>query len=180
MYTPVTTEAFATYGVVDNGAIAQPLQTPTGVVPQYGGLEIDTSSTAMQALTDAVVYLEDYPVRERRRVRVADHRAHVVARCVRRVRRRRRADRRRRSTRGSTADIKALAALQNDDGGFSTWTRGGDPQPYISVQATEALVLARHAGFAVPDGARNRRARVRARHRVEVPDATGAPRTVTR
>ena len=61
MYTPVTTEAFATYGVVDDGAIAQPVQTPAGVVPQYGGLEIDTSSTAMQALTDAVVYLEDYP-----------------------------------------------------------------------------------------------------------------------
>ena len=54
------------------------------------------------------------------------------------------------------ADIKALVALQNDDGGFSTWTRGGDPQPYISVQATEALVLARLAGFAVSDSARNR------------------------
>ena len=61
VYTPVTTEAFATYGVIDNGAIAQPLQTPTGVVPQYGGLEVDTSSTAMQALTDAVVYMDDYP-----------------------------------------------------------------------------------------------------------------------
>ncbi|HEV7524916.1 MAG TPA: alpha-2-macroglobulin family protein, partial [Acidimicrobiia bacterium] len=61
VYTPVTTEAFATYGVIDNGAVAQPLKTPTGVVPQYGGLEIDTSSTAMQALTDAVVYLENYP-----------------------------------------------------------------------------------------------------------------------
>ncbi|HTD49995.1 MAG TPA: alpha-2-macroglobulin family protein, partial [Acidimicrobiia bacterium] len=54
VYTPVTTEAFATYGVIDNGAIAQPLQTPTNVVSQYGGLEIDTSSTALQALTDAV------------------------------------------------------------------------------------------------------------------------------
>ena len=91
VYTPVTTEAFATYGVVDDGAVAQPLQTPTGVVPQYGGLEVDTSSTAMQALTDAVVYLDDYRIRERRRVRVAHHRAHVVALGVRRLRWRRRA-----------------------------------------------------------------------------------------
>ena len=53
------------------------------------------------------------------------------------------------------SDIQALVALQNDDGGFSTWARGGDPQPYSSVQATEALVLARLAGFAVSDSARN-------------------------
>ncbi|HID52149.1 MAG TPA: hypothetical protein EYP41_08935, partial [Anaerolineae bacterium] len=61
VYTPATTEAFATYGVVDEGAIAQPLLTPENVIPQYGGLEINTSSTALQALTDAVLYLTDYP-----------------------------------------------------------------------------------------------------------------------
>ena len=92
VYTPVTTEAFATYGVIDNGAIAQPLQTPTGVVPQYGGLEVDTSSTAMQALTDAVVYLDDYPYES------ADaYASRIIAltslrRRVRRVRRSRRSD----------------------------------------------------------------------------------------
>src|SRR5204862_435014 len=60
VYTPVTTEAFAAYGVIDGGPVVQPLETPEGVVPQFGGLEIDTSSTAVQALTDAVVYLADY------------------------------------------------------------------------------------------------------------------------
>ncbi|MCA9997051.1 MAG: hypothetical protein KDE56_14935, partial [Anaerolineales bacterium] len=58
VYTPATTEAFATYGVVDdNGAIAQPFAMPDGVISGYGGLEIGTSSTALQALTDAVLYL---------------------------------------------------------------------------------------------------------------------------
>ncbi len=57
VYTPATSEAFATYGVIDDGAIAQPVLYPTGVFPQYGGLEINTSSTALQALTDAVLYL---------------------------------------------------------------------------------------------------------------------------
>src|SRR4029079_14922469 len=46
--------------------------------------------------------------------------------------------------------------LQNDDGGFSTWTRGADPQPYISVERTDVLVRAQLAGFGVPDSARNR------------------------
>ena len=155
VYTPVTTEAFATYGVVDNGAIAQSLQTPTGVVPQYGGLEIDTSSTAMQALTDAVVYMDNYQYESAdayasRIIALTSVRdvfaafggqgvptpSQVTARIH--------------------SDIKALEALQNNDGGFSTWTRGGDPQPYISVEAADALVLARLAGFSVSDGAHDR------------------------
>src|SRR5512135_3208790 len=61
VYTPATTEAFATYGVVDNGSIAQPVLYPSGVFPQYGGLEVNTSSTALQALTDAVLYLVKCP-----------------------------------------------------------------------------------------------------------------------
>ena len=59
-YTPATTEAFAVYGVVDEGAIAQPVASPPDVFPQFGGLEINTSSTAVQALTDAVLYLTSY------------------------------------------------------------------------------------------------------------------------
>ena len=153
MYTPVTTEAFATYGVIDNGAI-QPLETPTGVVPQYGGLEIDTSSTAMQALTDAVVYLDNYPYES------ADaYASRIIALTSLRdvfadfggagVPTPPQVDAR------INADIAALVAMQNGDGGFATWSRGADPQPYMSVEATEAFVLARLAGFAVPDGAYN-------------------------
>ena len=61
VYTPATTEAFATYGEIDEGAIAQPVKMPPGVFPQFGGLEITTSSTQLQALTDAVLYLVKYP-----------------------------------------------------------------------------------------------------------------------
>ena len=61
VYTPATTEAFATYGVVDEGSVAQPVAQPQDVFPQFGGLEISTSSTALQSLTDAVLYLQRYP-----------------------------------------------------------------------------------------------------------------------
>jgi uncharacterized protein YfaS (alpha-2-macroglobulin family) len=65
VYTPATTEAFATYGVLDGVgattvAVAQPVLSPANVFPQFGGLEIQTSSTALQALTDAVLYLANY------------------------------------------------------------------------------------------------------------------------
>jgi uncharacterized protein YfaS (alpha-2-macroglobulin family) len=40
VYTPATTEAFATYGVIDEGSVAQPVAAPSAVFPQFGGLEI--------------------------------------------------------------------------------------------------------------------------------------------
>ena len=61
VWTPATTEAFATYGEIDSGMIVQPVKAPSNVVPQFGGLEITTSSTQLQALTDAVLYLVSYP-----------------------------------------------------------------------------------------------------------------------
>ena len=61
MWTPATSEAFATYGEIDKGAIEQPIRAPGDVWSQFGGLEITTSSTQLQALTDAVVYLVSYP-----------------------------------------------------------------------------------------------------------------------
>ena len=61
MWTPATTEAFATYGVIDDGAMAQPVALPGKVWPQFGGLEVTTASTNLQALTDAMLYLVHYP-----------------------------------------------------------------------------------------------------------------------
>ena len=61
VWTPATTEAFATYGQIDQGAVRQPVAAPTDVVREFGGLEVTTSSTALQSLTDAVLYLVAYP-----------------------------------------------------------------------------------------------------------------------
>jgi uncharacterized protein YfaS (alpha-2-macroglobulin family) len=150
IYTPATSEAFATYGVVDEGAIVQPVPEPTDVLPQYGGLDVSTSSTALQALTDAVIYLSEYPYRssdamasrilaivalrdvleafEAPGLPSADDLEAAVA-----------------------ADIDGLVALQNVDGGFPHWVRGRLSEPYDSVQAAHALVAARAAGHSVPE-----------------------------
>ena len=57
VYTPATTEAFATYGVIDEGAAAQAVKAPEGVFKEFGGLEVQTSSTQLQELTDAFIYV---------------------------------------------------------------------------------------------------------------------------
>ena len=149
VYTPTTTEAFATYGVLDGGVVAQPLLTPTGVVPQFGGLEIDTSSTAVQALTDAVGYLADYPYETAdayasRILALAALRDVLSAFDAEGV------PEPAELNAMAQGDVDALVALQTDDGGFAVFKPIDGSEPYHSVQGTHALVAARAAGYAVP------------------------------
>ncbi|MDX9828843.1 MAG: alpha-2-macroglobulin family protein [Anaerolineae bacterium] len=156
VYTPATTEAFATYGVVDEGAVAQPVAAiGDGVYTQFGGLEISTSSTALQALTDAVLYLVSYRFEcteqlASRILAVAALRdvleafsagglpspAEMEAAVER--------------------DIAALQAVQNDDGGFPYWSRGRESIPFNSIHVAHALQRAEEMDFLVPPEMRAR------------------------
>ena len=61
VYTPATAEAFATYGsIAGDSAVELPLEVPDDAIPAFGGLEVTTSSTALQELTDAFLYLVRY------------------------------------------------------------------------------------------------------------------------
>ena len=150
VFTPSTSEAFATYGVIDDGAISQPLTAPESVIPEYGGLEIGTSSTALQSLTDAVLYLHDY------RYESSDgHASRILAISALRdvldafdAEGLPPADELDASVED---DIDALVALQNSDGGFPFWQRGRDSVPWNSLLATHALAVARDAGHDVPE-----------------------------
>jgi uncharacterized protein YfaS (alpha-2-macroglobulin family) len=148
--TPATTEDFATYGQIDRGAIAQPIASPEGVVPEFGGLEVTTSSTALQALTDAVLYLVAYPFEcaeqlSSRVLAVAALKDVLAAfdaeglpkpaETVAAVKR----------------DVERLRGMQNEDGGFAFWRRGDRSWPYVSIHVAHALARAREKGFAVPD-----------------------------
>ncbi len=149
VYTPATTEAFATYGVVDDGVIAQTVLAPEGVFSQFGGLEVDTSSTALQALTDAVIYLNDY------RYESADALASriLAIAALRDVLEAFQADGLPSAAELDArvaADIDALLGLQTDFGGFAIWQRTNETIPYHSIQATHALVEAKANGYAVP------------------------------
>ena len=150
VYTPATSEAFATYGTLDEGAMAQPIVPPADVYPQFGGLEITTSSTALQALTDAVLYLVSYPFDcseqlASRILSIAALRdvleafqaeglppAQEIDAAVQR-------------------DIVTLQSLQNNDGGFPVWTRGRESWPFYSIHAAHALARARQKDYAVSD-----------------------------
>src|SRR6185503_10404840 len=150
VWTPATTEAFATYGEIDEGSVAQPVHAPQNVFPQFGGLEIETSSTQLQELTDAVLYLVNYSYgcaeqRASRIIAIAALRDVLTAFKAK--------DFPSRSELESKVadDLKALQGMQNDDGGFGFWKRGEQSWPYLSLHVAHALARAKQKGFVVPE-----------------------------
>jgi alpha-2-macroglobulin len=150
VWTPATTEAFATYGQIDDGGVVQPVKAPAGVVPEFGGLEVTTSSTALQALTDAVLYLVAYPFEcaEQLSSRVL---AVAALRDVLAAFQAEGLPKPEEIEAAVKRDVERLRALQNDDGGFGFWRRGDESWPYVSIHVAHALARAKAKGFPVPD-----------------------------
>ena len=148
VYTPATTEAFATYGVIDDGSIAQPVRAPADAVKSFGGLEVTTASTQLQELTDAVIYLVNYPYEcseqiSSRIIAISALRDVLTAFKAKDLP----SPEAMRDSVG--VDLKRLQGLQNEDGGFDFWRRSERSVPFISVHVAHALVRAQSRGFAV-------------------------------
>jgi len=149
VWTPATTEAFATYGQLDAGAVAQPVRTPRDAAPQLGGLELTTSSTALQGLTDAVLYLVRYPFECNEQI--ASRVLGVAAlRDVLTAFRAEGLPSPPELERAVQADIQRLRSRQHPSGGWDWWRRDRRPVPYVSIHVTHALVRAKHKRFRVP------------------------------
>ncbi len=149
VWTPATTEAFATYGEIDNGAIAQPVAAPSDAIRQFGGLEISTSSTELQALTDAVIYLAAYPFEcsEQLSSRVL---AVAALKDVLAAFKAKGLPEPKELIDAVARDIKRLESRQSDDGSFGFWRRGDQSWPYVSIHVAHALQRAKEKGFDVP------------------------------
>src|SRR5207245_1805557 len=149
VWTPATTEAFATYGEIDEGAISQPVKAPANVFPQFGGLEIETSSTQLQELTDAVIYLTSYPYEcseqlASRIITIAALRDVLTAFKAKGL------PSPKEMEAAVTRDLKRLQGMQNEDGGWGFWQRGNESWPYVSIHVAHATARAKQKKFDVP------------------------------
>ncbi|HEU0036764.1 MAG TPA: DUF6049 family protein [Kofleriaceae bacterium] len=151
VWTPATTEAFATYGVIDSGSVMQPVQLPTKVVTQFGGLEVTTASTNLQALTDAMIYLVKYPYdcAEQRSSRIL---AIAALKDVLAAFKTKDLPSQAAMENSVKIDLEHLSQMQNGDGGFAYWERGYPSEPYLTVHVANALARAQKKGFVVPAG----------------------------
>ncbi len=153
VYTPASQETFATYGSIDkDGALSLPVQRPSGIWTQLGGLQVRLSSTALSELTDAFLYLYTYPYEcsEQKASRVlsiaslrdvlADFHAEDLP------------DTRAIESR-LAVDLTDLLRLQNSDGGWEYWSRNGHSVPFVSLHVAHALVRSKLAGFEIEEDA---------------------------
>jgi uncharacterized protein YfaS (alpha-2-macroglobulin family) len=156
VYTPATTEAFATYGEIDQGAISQPVKPPSGAFAEFGGVEVTTSSTAIQSLTDAVLYLVRYPYEcaEQIASRVL---ALVALKDVLGAFHAEGLPSAETMTATAKADLDRLSKEQDPSGGWAFWA-GHETWPYLSIHVAHALARAKEKGYEV-DGPTLERAR---------------------
>ncbi|MBC7883354.1 MAG: Ig-like domain-containing protein [Anaerolineae bacterium] len=146
---PATAEAFATYGQIDAGSIVQPIQTPDKVLKQVGGLEISTSSTGLQTLTDAYLYIASYPYGC---VEQISSRIMTTA-ALRDVLSAFKVEGMPTATEiqgGMERDIQRLASLQNPSGGFGFWRLEDKEWPYLGIHVAHAIQRAKEKGYSVP------------------------------
>jgi alpha-2-macroglobulin len=153
VWTPATTEAFATYGTTDqNTAVFQPVQTPGDVYPQFGGLEVTTSSTQLQELTDSFIYLYRYPYEcseqiSSRMISIAALRDVLTAFKAKEM------PTAEQIKASFDKDIRILQSRQRDDGSFGLWKRDREryEYPFLTVHVAHALALSKAKGYKVPD-----------------------------
>ena len=150
IYTPATTEAFATYGTTEqNGAIIQPISAPKDVYKEFGGLEITASSTQLQELTDAFIYLQNYPFEcseqiASRILSVAALRDFLTAFNAQDMPSKNEIEAKMKS------DIAHLQKLQHTGGGYSFWRNDDESFPFVTIHVAHALARAKAKGYAVP------------------------------
>ena len=148
VWTPATSEAFATYGVIDQGAINQPVETPKQVLPPFGALKITTSSSALQSLTDAFIYLQNYPYScsEQIASRILSTSA---LKEVLQTFKAKDLPPPEAIEHSLQQDLVALKQRQTPEGGFSLWGGSSRDWPYANVHVTHALVRAQQQGYPV-------------------------------
>ena len=149
VYTPASTEDFATYGqVAGSEAIKQMVKRPKDVWPQFGGLEVSLSSTALSELTDTFLYLYQYPYEcsEQKSSRIL---AMVAMQDVLSAFNPDAMPSKAAIRQRMTADIKHLERLQGPDGGWDYWKLKAESKPFVTVHVMHALARAKMAGYEV-------------------------------
>jgi len=143
---PAVAKAFADYGMID-ATTQRLLEPPADALPDFGGLTISMSSTALSGLEDAVEYLVNYPYEcaEQTASRIlpifalGDIISEFPIASV--------ADEVHRDLLAKDG-IKRLLDKQNHDGGFGYW-EVGESWPYLTNWVTLALLEGKEAGYKV-------------------------------
>ena len=143
IFTPATSEAFATYGdIAEEQVVFQPIKPPANILPQFGELSVSTSSTALASLTDAILALYDYPYECTEQISSRLLGILSLWDVLQAFNSKDLPDLPTIQTK-LQSNIKKLENRQYSNGGFGFWTKRNDshPDPFVSVHAAHCLVV---------------------------------------
>ncbi|CAF1355694.1 unnamed protein product [Rotaria sp. Silwood1] len=143
VFTPATSEAFATYGdVCDEKVILQPIKAPENVIPQFGELSISTSSTALASLTDAIIALYTYPYECSEQISSRLLGIQSLWDVLQAFKSKDLPEVSEVKTK-LESDMKKLKGRQYSNGGFGYWTNqyNSNADPFMSVHVAHCLVV---------------------------------------
>ncbi len=143
VFTPATSEAFATYGdICEEEVVLQPIKTPENVIPQFGELSVSTSSTALASLTDAIISLYTYPYECTEQLSSRLLGIQSLWDVLQAFQCKDLPDISVMKTK-LQSDMNTLKGRQFSNGGFGYWTNRSDSyaNPFMSVHAAHCLVV---------------------------------------
>jgi hypothetical protein len=141
-----TPEVVAAYGQAGAERASEGLALPSGVVPGYGGLRIETASTALVGLGEGARYLVDYPfgcAEQRASAALALGLAADLGQAFA-------LDLPEDAAARARATFRELEGFQCDSGGFAFWKGScGSASPYLTAYLLHVLQRAHALGHAV-------------------------------
>lgn len=147
MKMPIRDESFAAYGNIDDGIVTQKLSVPHGLAAEIGGLEVQLSSTAMTEMKDSTDYLIRYPYECTEQLS-----SRVLALLALRRLHKQFPDAKLIDIEAADMDVMTTITKLSERlsyNGFGLWAKDDAPNPYVSLQASRALLMASADGFAV-------------------------------
>ncbi|MCB1044193.1 MAG: hypothetical protein KDC35_14725 [Acidobacteria bacterium] len=156
VWTPATREGFAVYGSLEAGKPSfHQVSPPKDALEDFGGLDVSLATTQLQTLSDAVIYLWEYPYActEQLASRILSVTAMGDLLTIfqasglpdkaiidSRIR----------------DDVALIEKRQTSDGSFGTWRPDSITSPFMTAHAVYALLLAKQRGVKVSEDVLNK------------------------
>ena len=143
---PVTVETYADYGILDSDKPLTRSITRPDCLPNYGGLSVTMSSTAIQKLTDAFIYLYEYQYdcTEQCASRILSI---VILGDIFEEFNIPQLPSKSKMTTAISTSLRNLVKRQHEDGGFKWWSNAKQSSPYLSLYTLLCLTKIKDHGI---------------------------------
>ena len=148
IWTPLAQESEAIYGEIVDGVHSYPINFPKNVVPNFGGINIKTSATALNTLGDAYVYLRDYPYGCTEQIASRVLSVSALGTLLDNLDVAKNESKEERLSQ-LKQDVKALLSRQKHNGSFGLWSQQSAEHSYASIHVIHALFYAKQQNIEV-------------------------------